>query len=145
MSKDLFVAPVVSEKVYGLSTAHNRFAFIVPVSSNKHTVARAIEAQYGVEVLNVAIVNKLGKKVRTYRNKRFTTGSRNDVKKAYVTLKEGHSLPIFAAIEESAEDKPVKKATKTEDSKRSVNTTAKAPNKAGLAKRVLRQNKSGEK
>ncbi|MDQ2973130.1 MAG: 50S ribosomal protein L23 [bacterium] len=144
MSKDLFLAPIVSEKVYGLSTTHNRFAFIVPNSSNKHTVARAIEAQYGVEVIKVAIVNKLGKKVRTYRNKRFTTGSRNDVKKAYVTLKDGHSLPIFAAVEE-AEEKSTKKTAKSEDTKRSVNTTIKAPKKAGLAKRVLRQNKSGEK
>ena len=144
MSKEVFVAPVVSEKVYGLSKVHNRFAFIVPKSANKHSVARAVEAQYDVQVTDVTIVNKVGKTVRAYRNRRFTTGSRSDVKKAYVTIKAGQSLPIFAAVEEAAEQKPAK-ADKAEAKKTTKTTVTQAPKKPGLAKRVLRQNKSGEK
>lgn len=119
--KDFVLKPRVSEKVYGLSTALNTFAFLVPKDANRHTVARAVSAQYEVDVENVNILNQKGKAVRTYRNKRFTAGDRSDFKKAYVTLKKGQSIPVFAAVEEAEEksektqkavDKKAKKAEK---------------------------------
>jgi ribosomal protein L23 len=44
-----------------------------------------------------------GKAVRTYRKsaRKTETGKRSNVRKAYVTLKEGDKLPIFAAVEEA--------------------------------------------
>jgi len=48
----------------------------------------------------VRVVVQKGKAKRSYRNKQFISGVRSDNKKAYVTLKAGDSIPIFAAVEE---------------------------------------------
>lgn len=124
MSKETILIPVVSEKVYGVSASLNRFAFKVAKNINKHEVARAVEAQYGVTVTSVSIINQVGKKTRTYRNKRSINGARSDYKKAYVTVKAGQSLPIFAAVEEEIAAETKTAAVKKE-----------SPKKTGLLKR----------
>lgn len=103
MSLSLILKPRVSEKAYGLSQVRNTYVFDVERSANKHTIARAVEAQYEVTVTEVNIMNAKGKAKRTVRKGgRPTIGRTSDVKKAYVTLKDGDSLPIFAAVEEEA-------------------------------------------
>ncbi len=63
----------------------------------KHTVARAVAAQFDVAVSEVNIVNVKGKAKRTVRKGgRPTNGKRSDVKKAYVTLTKVITLPLFA-------------------------------------------------
>lgn len=100
--KALVLKPRVSEKAYGMSQLRNTYVFDVDHSANKHAVARAVSAQYEVTVTEVNIVNVKGKAKRTVRKGgRGTMGRQSDVKKAYVTLKDGDSLPIFAAIEEA--------------------------------------------
>jgi len=49
----------------------------------------------------VKIASVPGKSVRAYRQRgrRSINGQRSDLRKAYVTLKEGDKLPIFAAPE----------------------------------------------
>lgn len=143
--KDFVLKPRMSEKTYSQSAALRTFAFLVPKSANKHTVARAVVAQYNVEVETVNILNQAGKKVRTYRNKRFTSGERSDYKKAYVTLKEGHSLPIFAAVEEAE-----KKSEKTQQivDKKAKNTVAPSETKADTTAKTSGRSflrKSGER
>lgn len=108
MSTTIVLKPRVSEKAYGLSGKGNRsnvYVFDVDGGLNKHAVARAIEAQYDdVTVTNVRIAVIKGKAKRTVRKGgRPMAGRTSDVKKAYVTLKAGQSLPIFAAIDEAAE------------------------------------------
>jgi large subunit ribosomal protein L23 len=99
---DLTLKPRVTEKAYALSVAHNTYVFEVPKSANRLMVADAVAAQYGVAVTDVNITNVKGKAKRTVRKGgRQTRGQRNDIKKAYVTLKAGDSLPIFAAVEEA--------------------------------------------
>jgi hypothetical protein len=56
-----------------------------------------------VTVVNVRTIIQKGKVKRLYRNRRYETGKRSDVKKAYVTLKSGDAIPIFAAVEEQEE------------------------------------------
>lgn len=111
-SKAIILTPVMSEKAYGLSQTRNTYVFKVPQGANKHTVARAVSAQYDVSVTEVNIANILGKAKRTVRkNGRVAKGRQNDVRKAYVTLKSGDSLPIFAALEaEAAEAEKAEKA-----------------------------------
>jgi large subunit ribosomal protein L23 len=104
LNKSTILKPRMSEKAYGLSQTRNTYVFDVPVDANKHTVARAIASQYDVTVVNVNIANVKGKVKRTVRKSgRAVMGRQNDFRKAYVTLKEGSSLPLFAAIEEDAE------------------------------------------
>ncbi len=116
MSKTLFLKPRLSEKSYGLSQLTNTYVFDVPKDANKLTVADAVKAQYEVIVTDVKIANVKGKSKRTFVSRRgkFVRGTRTNIKKAYVTLKEGDKLPIFAAEEEAEakEQKAVEKAAK---------------------------------
>lgn len=102
--------PRMSEKSYALSN-DRVYVFDVDKSINKHEIAKAVEETYEVTVTNVRTIIAKGKTKRLYRNRRYETGKRADIKKAYVTLKEGDGIPIFAAVEE-AEEK-AEKTTKT--------------------------------
>jgi large subunit ribosomal protein L23 len=105
MSKTLDLRPRLSEKAYALSELTNTYVFDVPAGSTKHTVAKAVEVQYEVGVNSVRIAHVPGKVKKSYRKKRTSSsGKRSDIRKAYVTLKEGDKLPIFAAVEEAAKE-----------------------------------------
>lgn len=109
MDKQLVLKPRLSEKTYGMSLVSNTYTFVVPGDANKHTVASAVAAQFNVTVVDVNIVNVKGKTKRTVRKGgRPTMGKRSDVKKAYVTLKDGDTLPIFEGVTEDAEKKETK-------------------------------------
>lgn len=103
MDKTIALRPRLSEKTYGLSE-RRVYVVDVPKDVNKHGVARAIETQFDVKVSKVNISNVTGKTKRTMslNGKRYLNshGQRATVKKAYVTLAKGSSLPFFAAIEE---------------------------------------------
>lgn len=117
MSKTLTLKPRMSEKTYASSLATNTFVFVVPKSTNKIEVADAVAEQFNVTVTNVRTVVVKGKKARSIRLGKYrknVMGQRPDYKKAFVTLKEGDSIPVFAAIEEAnaAEAKAAEKAEK---------------------------------
>ena len=113
-NKLVLLKPRLSEKAYALSQLRNVYAFEVPGDANKHTVARAVAEQFNVTVTEVNIMNVKGKQKRSVRKgSRPVMGKRSDIKKAYVTLKAGDRLPIFAA-EEEAEEKAAKAAEKAE-------------------------------
>jgi large subunit ribosomal protein L23 len=126
-SKSLILKPRMSEKAYALSQSRNTYVFDVPADANKHSVARAVAAQFEVEVTKVNIANIAGKAKRTVRKSgRSAKGYQNDISKAYVTLKQGDSLPLFAALEQETEqaekaqeqvDKVAAKAAKKEAKK----------------------------
>ena len=103
MSKTITLRPRLSEKTYGLSESRV-YVVEIPSDVNKHNVARAIEAQFEVKVDKVNILNIRGKAKRTIsisgKRQKNAEGRRNDIKKAYVTLAKGNSLPFFAAVEE---------------------------------------------
>lgn len=121
MSKTITLRPRLSEKTYGLSS--NRvYVLEVPGDTNKHSVARAVEAQFEVKVAKVNVTNINGKAKRVIslsgKRQKNAEGRRNDLRKAYVTLAEGHSLPFFDAVEEeeqkeqATQEKVDKAATK---------------------------------
>jgi ribosomal protein L23 len=93
--------PRISEKAYALSEAGNTYVFDVPSDANKHSIAKAVAAQYEVKVTNVRISGVPGKAVRSYRKsgRKSINGQRSDIRKAYVTLSQDDKLPIFAAPE----------------------------------------------
>lgn len=124
MSKTIVLRPRLSEKTYGLADKRV-YVVEIPAGTNKHDVARAIEAQFEVKVAKVNVTNIPGKAKRTMslNGKRYlnSEGRRNDLRKAYVTLQPGNSLPFFAAIEEEeakeakAQEQIDKAATKVAD------------------------------
>ncbi len=103
MDKTISLRPRLSEKTYGLSESRV-YVLEIPATVNKHSVARAVEAQFEVKVNKVNIANIPGKTKRimsiTGKRVKNASGRRADIKKAYITLAEGHSLPFFNAIEE---------------------------------------------
>lgn len=129
MSKTLVLKPRLSEQTYALAGSQHVYAFDVPKDANKHAVARAVASQFGVKVAAVNIANIPGKAKRTISisgKRRAADGARSNVKKAYVRLADGMSLPVFAAVEAAQEkeqatqekvDKAVAKQTKKTDKK----------------------------
>ena len=106
MSKLVHIRPRVSEKAY--ATAQNGvYIFVVTTDVNKVQIAEAVASQFNVEVVSVNTVTQKGKAVRFYRKGKFDIGNRSDMKKAYVRIKEGQSIPIFAA-DEQVEAAPAK-------------------------------------
>ena len=87
--RDILLAPVVSEKSYGLLD-EGKYTFVVDPRANKTEIKIAVERVFNVKVDSVNTLNRQGKTRRT----RFGLGKRKDTKRAIVTLKEG-SIDIF--------------------------------------------------
>jgi len=111
MSKFTAIRPRVSEKAYAMSQT-GVYVFIVPSNVNKLQIAEAVTAQFDVHVVSVNTINQKGKAVRFYRAGKFENGTRSDMKKAYVRLANGESIPIFAADEQETQAPKDAKATK---------------------------------
>lgn len=89
--RDVLVAPVISEKSYGL-LAENKYTFLVRPKANKTEIKIAVEKVFGVQVVSVNTINRRGKRKRT----RFGHGRRNDTRRAIVTLSaESRPIEIF--------------------------------------------------
>ncbi|MBU3751695.1 MAG: 50S ribosomal protein L23 [Mycobacterium sp.] len=86
--RDIILAPVISEKSYGL-IEDNVYTFFVHPDSNKTQIKIAIEKIFAVKVASVNTANRQGKRKRT----RYGYGKRKDTKRAIVTLARG-SKPI---------------------------------------------------
>ena len=100
---NLVITPRVSEKAYGLAEEKNTYVFVVPLSANKIELKKAVQGHYEVDVTNINIVRTKGKLKKSYTKGKTVKGHRKDTKKAYVTIKEGQTIPVFAAQEQ--EDK----------------------------------------
>jgi large subunit ribosomal protein L23 len=93
----LQVIPVVSEKSYAQAQV-GTFTFSVPLSANKQQIADAVAKQFDVKVTSVTTAITKGKVKRSYRKKGTSvSGTRKDVKKAYVRLAEGQTIAAFDA------------------------------------------------
>lgn len=88
--RDVLIAPVVSEKSYGLLD-DNKYTFVVHPDANKTEIKIAVESIFGVKVVSVNTINRKGKTRRT----RFGMGKRADTKRAIVSLAAGQRIDIF--------------------------------------------------
>jgi large subunit ribosomal protein L23 len=138
MSKAITLRPRLSEKTYGLS-AGRVYVVQVDASVNKHSVARAVEEQFEVKVVKVNMTNIKGKSKRivSLTGKRMVNanGSRNDIKKAYVTLAEGHSLPFFEAVEAEEAKEEAAQTQIDKAAAKQAEKTAKKETKGGILRR----------
>ena len=88
--RDILLAPVISEKSYGLLDA-NKYTFLVHPDANKTEIKIAVEKVFNVKVTSVNTLNRPGKARRT----RTGIGRRKDTKRAIVSLAEGQRIDIF--------------------------------------------------
>lgn len=90
--RDIIIAPVVSEKSYGLLDS-GKYTFEVHPDANKTQVKIAIEKIFEVKVTSVNTINRKGKRKRT----RSGYGQRRSFKRAIVTLSaDSKPIEIFA-------------------------------------------------
>jgi large subunit ribosomal protein L23 len=90
--RDIVIAPVVSEKSYGL-IEQGVYTFQVHKSASKPEIHDAVEAIWGVKVIKVNTLNRPGKTQRNRKTNKF--GRRPDTKRALVTLEPGAEIPLF--------------------------------------------------
>ena len=83
----------VTEKATNLTSNFNQYVFEVYSGVNRIDVARAVERLFDVKVAKVNILIQKGKRVRN-RSVRGKMGRRPDIKKAVVTLQEGHAIEL---------------------------------------------------
>ena len=90
---DILLKPIITEKST-LVAEQGKIVFGVKNDTTKTEIKKAIEKLYNVKVKSVNITVKPGK------TKRFKgiLGSTSSVKKAYVTLEEGHNIDIMAGL-----------------------------------------------
>jgi large subunit ribosomal protein L23 len=89
--RDILLAPVISEKSYGL-LEENKYTFLVAPGSNKTQIKIAGEQVFGVKVVSVNTINRQGKRKRT----KSGFGKRKDTKRAIVTLSaDSKAIEIF--------------------------------------------------
>lgn len=92
--RDILLAPVVSEKAYGLLD-QNKYTFLVSPDANKTEIKIAVEQVFGVKVTAVNTANRQGKRRRT----RAGWGKQKDTKRAIVSIAEGQRIDIFSGAE----------------------------------------------
>ena len=90
---DIIVAPVVTEKAT-LASEHNKVVFKVANKATKPQIKEAVEKLFDVKVKRVNTLVRKGK----VRNFRGVHGQLSDVKKAIVTLEEGHTIDVTTGL-----------------------------------------------
>jgi large subunit ribosomal protein L23 len=90
---DVIRGPVITEKATMLSE-HNKVVFKVAKTATKPQIKAAIEKLFDVKVKSVNTLVTEGK-VKVFRGR---LGQRSDVKKAVVTLEDGHSIDVTTGL-----------------------------------------------
>lgn len=90
---DVIVAPVITEKAT-IASENNQVVFKVRKDATKPQIKMAIEKLFDVKVKSVNTSIRKGK-VKRFRG---VLGQQSDVKKAIVTLEEGHRIDITSGL-----------------------------------------------
>ena len=90
---DVIRSPVITEKAT-IAAENNQVVFNVAKTATKPEIKAAVEALFKVKVTSV---NTLVRKGKVKRFKGFV-GKQSDVKKAIVTLAEGHRIDITTGL-----------------------------------------------
>ena len=90
---DVIVSPAITEKST-MASEQNQVVFNVAKKASKPEIKAAIEALFNVKVTAVNTLVRKGK-VKRFRG---TVGRQGDVKKAVVTLADGHSIDVATGL-----------------------------------------------
>ena len=90
---DVILSPVITEKSTRLSEV-NKVVFKVTRDATKPQIKKAVETLFKVKVKSVNTIKTKGK-VKAWRGKRY---EKSDVKKAVVTLVEGHQIDVTTGL-----------------------------------------------
>ena len=90
---DVIRKPVITEKAT-MASEQNALVFEVSIDASKPLIREAVETLFNVKVKAVNTTIAKGK-VKRFRGR---PGTRKDVKKAYVTLEEGHMIDVTTGL-----------------------------------------------
>jgi large subunit ribosomal protein L23 len=90
---DIIMSPVITEKAT-IASERNQVTFNVARTATKPQIKEAVEKLFDVKVKSVNTLIRKGK-IKAFRGSR---GQQSDVKKAIVTLEEGHRIDVTTGL-----------------------------------------------
>ncbi|MEN3386677.1 MAG: large subunit ribosomal protein [Hyphomicrobiales bacterium] len=90
---DVILSPVITEKAT-IASEHNQVIFKVASTATKPQIKEAVEKLFDVKVKGVNTLVRKGKR-KAFRGR---PGVQSDVKKAIVTLEEGHRIDVTTGL-----------------------------------------------
>ena len=90
---DVIRAPIITEKAT-IASENNQIVFRVAIGADKKVIKEAVEALFDVKVKAVNTLRRKGKAKRV----RGIPGRQNEMKKAIVTLEDGHSIDVTTGL-----------------------------------------------
>jgi large subunit ribosomal protein L23 len=90
---DVLVAPVITEKAT-MASEQNKVVFKVARNATKPQIKEAVEKLFDVKVKSVNTLIRKGK-MKVFKG---MIGEQQDVKRAIVTLEEGHRIDVTTGL-----------------------------------------------
>jgi large subunit ribosomal protein L23 len=90
---DIILSPVITEKAT-MASEHSQVIFKVARTATKPQIKEAVEKLFDVKVKSVNTLIRKGK-TKFFQG---VTGRQSDVKKAIVTLAEGHRIDVTTGL-----------------------------------------------
>ena len=90
---DVIRSPVITEKAT-IASENNQIVFRVAIDADKKVIKEAVEALFDVKVKAVNTLRRKGKAKRF----RGIPGRQSEMKKAIVTLEDGHSIDVTTGL-----------------------------------------------
>jgi len=90
---DVILSPVITEKTT-MASEHNKVMFKVSRTATKPQIKEAVEKLFDVKVKSVNTLIREGK-MKVFKNR---IGQQSDVKRAIVTLEEGHRIDVTTGL-----------------------------------------------
>ena len=90
---DVILSPIITEKAT-MASERNQVVFKVARTATKPQIKEAVERLFDVKVKRVNTLVRKGK-IKITRGKR---GEQSDIKRAIVTLEEGHRIDVTTGL-----------------------------------------------
>ena len=94
----IIVRPIITEKITKEGEIFNRFCFVVDKKANKVQIKKAVEAAYGITVVEVNTMNVRPDRTTKYTKSGLISGKSNSYKKAIVQVQEGETIDFYNNI-----------------------------------------------
>jgi large subunit ribosomal protein L23 len=94
----IIIKPIITEKITKEGEIFNRFGFVVDKKANKVQIKKAIEAAYGITVVDVNTMNYRADRTTKYTKSGLISGKTSAYKKAIVQVQEGETIDFYNNI-----------------------------------------------
>jgi large subunit ribosomal protein L23 len=94
----IIIKPIITEKITKDGEIFNRFGFVVDKKANKVQIKKAVEAAYGITVVDVNTMNYRADRSTKYTKSGLISGKTNSYKKAIVQVQEGETIDFYNNI-----------------------------------------------